>query len=421
MSHALDSALDEARARELKRAVRALLRRPLLLKNADGADEFRLVRRHAAELRSWFDANTGWRLQIDSEVARLVKLAATHEDASHPAREPRTHLPFGRRRYVLMCLALCVLERADAQITLGSLAEGVILAADDERLARAGVSFRLSGREERGDLVAVVRLLLELGVLARVAGDEEAFVREAGDALYDVERRVLAVLVASPRGPSTIAASDFQSRLEQLSAEPLPSTEDLRNRAIRQRLTRRMLDDPVLYYDELSPTELAYLTSQRAAMIKRISELTGLVAEVRAEGIAMVDPKDELTDVRMPEIGTDGHVALLVTEYLAGRTAADDGGAEAGAARSMTPPPCPESELHGLVRRLAGEHRAYWRRSTREPGAEVALVDHALERLEALRLVRREPGAVQVLAALSRFALVAPSFPDEIPDREASA
>ena len=421
MSHALDSALDEARARELKRAVRALLRRPLLLKNADGADEFRLVRRHAAELRSWFDANTGWRLQVDSEVARLVKLAATHEDASHPAREPRTHLPFGRRRYVLICLALCVLERADAQITLGSLAEGVILAAGDERLARAGVSFRLSGREERGDLVAVVRLLLELGVLARVAGDEEAFVREAGDALYDVERRVLAVLVASPRGPSTIAASDFESRLEQLSAEPLPGTEDLRNRAIRQRLTRRMLDDPVVYYDELSPTELAYLTSQRAAMIKRISELTGLVAEVRAEGIAMVDPKDELTDVRMPEIGTDGHVALLITEYLAGRLAADDGGAQAGAARSMTAPPCAESELHALVRRLAGEHRAYWRRSTREPGAEVALVDHALERLEALRLVRREPGAVHALAALSRFALAAPNFPDAIPDRAASA
>ena len=421
MSHALDSALDEARTRELKRAVRALLCRPLLLNNADGGDEFRLVRRHAVELRSWFDANTGWRLQVDSEVARLVKLAATHEDASHPAREPRTHVPFGRRRYVLMCLALCVLERADAQITLGSLAEGVILAAGDERLARAGVTFRLSGREERGDLVAVVRLLLELGVLARVAGDEEAFVREAGDALYDVERRVLAVLVASPRGPSTIGASDFESRLKQLSSEPLPSTEELRNRAVRQRLTRRMLDDPVVYYDELSPTELAYLTSQRAAMVKRISALTGLVAEVRAEGIAMVDPKDELTDVRMPEIGTDGHVALLITEHLAGRTVGHDGGAGADAARSMTAPPCPESELHALVRRLAGEHRAFWRRSTREPGAEVALVDHALERLEALRLVRRGPGGVHALAALTRFGLATPSFPGELPNHEASA
>ena len=122
----------------------------------------------------------------------------------------------------------------------------------------------------------------------------------------------------------------------------------------------------------------------------------------------------------MPEIGTDGHVALLITEHLAARTIGY-GGAGAGAARSMGPPPCPESELHALVRRLAAEHRAYWRRSTREPGAEVALVDHALERLEALRLVRREPGAVHPRAALTRFGLAPPSFPDEIPDREASA
>lgn len=420
MSHALDSALDEARTRELRRAVRALLRRPLLLNGGHGDDEFRLVRRYAAELRTWFDANTGWRLHVDSAVARLVKRPATHEDATHPARDPRTRLPFGRRRYVLLCLALCVLERADAQITLGSLAEGVILAARDERLARAGVSFRLSGREERGDLVAVVRLLLELGVLARVAGDEEAFVRETGDALYDVERSVLAGLVASPRGPSTIAAPDFESRLQQLGAEPLPSTEDLRNRAIRQRLTRRMLDDPVVYYDELSPSELAYLTSQRAAMVKRISEVTGLVAEVRAEGIAMVDPKDELTDVRMPEVGTDGHVALLITEHLAGRIVGYDGEAEVGAVRP-TVTPCAKAELHALVRRLAGEHRAYWRRSAREPGAEIALVDHALGRLEALRLIRREPGTVHPLAALTRFALATPSFAEAIPDREAPA
>jgi uncharacterized protein (TIGR02678 family) len=300
-----------------------------------------------------------------------------------------------------MCLALAVLERADAQITLGRLAEGVILAAGDERFAQAGITFTLSGRQERGDLVAVVRLLLELGVLARVAGEEDAFVRAAGDALYDIERRVLAALIASPRGASTIDAVDFDHRLEQLSAEPLPVAEDLRNRAIRHRLTRRMLDDPVLYYEELSEAELAYLTSQRAAMIKRVSELTGLGAEVRAEGIAMVDPDDELTDVRMPEVGTDGHVALLITEHLATRMANGGG-------------PCPDSELHGLVRRLAEEHRSYWRRGTREPGAEGVLVEHALERLEALRLVRRAPDGVHPLPALARFGLATPTFSDRI-------
>ncbi|MGA2929846.1 MAG: TIGR02678 family protein [Solirubrobacteraceae bacterium] len=395
MSGALDTALQEARDRDLQRATRALLRRPLLRNGAD-PDAFRFVRRHAAELRGWFDQNTGWRLHVDTEVARLFKHTAADLGGTHPAREPRSHLAFGRRRYVLLCLALSVLERADAQITLGRLAEGIIVAAGDERLAAAGVTFELSGREERGDLVAVVRILLELGALARVAGDEEAFVREAGDVLYDVERRVLAVLISAPRGPSTIAAADFDERLRELTAEPEPVSDDLRTRAVRQRLTRRLLDDPVVYYDDLSEHELAYVTSQRAALIKRISERTGLVAEVRAEGIAMVDPRDELTDIRMPEVGTDGHVALLITEHLADRADSDSG--------------CPTGELHALVRRLAHEHRAYWRRSTRDPGAEVGLVEHALDRLAALRLIRRAGDAVHPLPALARFGLAAPTL-----------
>ena len=398
MSAALEATLREAHDRDLARATRALLRRPLIRHDAD-PDAFQLVRRHATELRGWFDQNSGWRLHVDTEVARLFKLAEPDADGTHPAREPRSHLSFGRRRYVLLCLALTVLERADAQITLGRLAEGIIVATSDERLAAAGVTFELSGREERGDLVAVVRLLLELGVLARVAGDEDAFVREAGDVLYDVERRVLAVLITAPRGPSTIVAREFAARLRELTAEPEPLSDDLRTRAIRHRLTRRLLDDPVLYYNELSEAELAYLTSQRSALAKRICERTGLIAEIRAEGIAMVDPRDELTDVRMPEVGTDGHVALLITEYLAAR--ADDGSG------------CPSSELHALVRRLANEHQAYWRRSTRDPGAEIGLVEHALERLAALRLIRRADDSIHPLPALARFGLAAPTLPSD--------
>lgn len=119
MSHALESALESARSADLRRAARALLRRPMLRAGGAEAEDFRLVRRHASELRSWFDANTGWRLIVDSEVARLVKLAPTTDDPTHPARDARSRVPFSRRRYVLTCLALSVLERSDAQITLG--------------------------------------------------------------------------------------------------------------------------------------------------------------------------------------------------------------------------------------------------------------------------------------------------------------
>ena len=122
MSDTLDGALQRAESVQLRRAARALLRRPLLRADGPEAEEFQLVRRHAARLRDWFDLNTGWRLIVDSEVARLVKMAPATTDATHPARDARSGLPFGRRRYVLTCLALAVLERADSQITLGWLA-----------------------------------------------------------------------------------------------------------------------------------------------------------------------------------------------------------------------------------------------------------------------------------------------------------
>jgi uncharacterized protein (TIGR02678 family) len=308
----------------------------------------------------------------------------------------RTGEPFTRRRYVLVCLALAALERAEAQITLGRLAEQVALAAADPELATAGVTFTLGSRDERSDLAAAVRLLLRLGVLPRVAGDEDGFVRETGDALYDVERRVLATLLATPRGPSTVDGVALGERLAAVTAEPTPVTDELRNRALRHRLTRRLIDDPVVYYDELDPAELGYLTSQRAALTARIAELTGLVPEVRAEGIAMVDPDDDLTDVRMPETGTDGHVTLLLAEHLAAR-----GGEQV-----------PVGDLHRHVRALARAHRAYWRRAAAEPGAEVELTASALRRLEALGLVTVDGDRVTGRPALARYSVTDPTIQD---------
>ncbi|MGW9026545.1 TIGR02678 family protein [Streptomyces sp. NPDC055722] len=389
MTTTLGEVLDGRHAAELQKAARALLKEPLLLAHGPSEDEFRLVRRYVGELRDWFDRNTGWVLRVDVEAARLHRTPGTSTDTTHPAREAsRAHTPFTRRRYVLLCLALAALERGEAQTALGRLAEQVVLDAADPQLVAAGIEFTLERREERTDLAAVVRLLMRYGVLRRVAGDEDAYVSGSGDVLYDVQRRVLAGLLAARRGPSTITAEDFGERLAELTAETALDSDELRFRAIRQRLTRRLLDDPVLYYDGLTDEELAYLTRQRGFLTARITELTGLVAEVRAEGVAMVDPYDDLTDVRMPEQGTHGHVTLLLAERLA----AADGEVS-------------RAELERRVRELAVEHAAFWSKSAKQPGAEGELVDQALDKLTALGLVTRTPGGVTPRPALARYAV----------------
>ncbi|WP_329100453.1 TIGR02678 family protein [Micromonospora sp. NBC_01699] len=391
---------DDAPSAELQKAARILLARPLLVAGLTGDDEFRLVRAYAPELRDWFDRETGWRLTADAQTIRLVKLTAAPHDETHPARDPRARTPFTRQRYVLACLALAALERADGQITLGRLAEDIVLSAAEPLLALTGFTFTLDRRERRADMVAVVRLLMHWGVLRRVAGDEDAYLGTSGDVLYDVDRRVIAGLLASSRGPSLIPETGHAARLDALTLEVVPDVDDARNRALRHRLTRLLLEQPVVYYDELTEAERAYLTGQRAAILGRIGQLTGLVAEVRAEGIAMVDPLDELTDVRMPAEGMQSHLTLLLAEQI---------GAAEGGVRV--------SDLHRRTRALAQEHRSYWRKHATDPGAEVELVATALAALLALKLITVELITVEpvddplVVArpAIARYALAEPT------------
>lgn len=406
-------------AAERRKAARALLAQPLL---THSADEFRLVRKHAAELTAWFAAEAGWRLLVETETARLVKTPATTAspspmDATRPALAVGSRVPFTRRRYVLLCLALAGLERADAQITLGRLAEGVITGAGDPALVAAGIEFRMERRDERADLVAVVRLLLHWRVLHRVAGDEDAYLADTrNDVLYDVDRRVLSSLPATTRAPSAVRVDEraagggaargsalFERRLAAMTEEVLPETDELRLRSLRHRMTRRLLDDPIVYYADLTEEERAYLVSQRIALTRRIAEFTGLVPEMRAEGVAMVDPEDQLTDVRMPEQGTDGHITLLIATRLAAaanRPEQDD--------HATT-----HSELVEYVRSQAVVHASYWRKTALEPSAAPELVDQALDRLAALNLINRvltAEGEQAVVArpAITRYALSAP-------------
>ena len=60
-----------------------------------------------------------------------------------------------------------------------------------------------------------------------------------------------------------MAAADLEARLQAITEELVPDSEDGRNHAIRHALTRRLLDDPVVYQQELGDAERGYLTSQR--------------------------------------------------------------------------------------------------------------------------------------------------------------
>ena len=269
----------------------------------------------------------------------------------------------------------------------------MLTAAAEPELAASGFTLDPGQPGDRSDLVAVVRLLLGWGVLSRVAGDEDAYLSAGADVLYDVRRPVLSVLLSGIRGPSTVTAAAFEGRLAELTAEPVAESDELRNQALRRRLTRRLLDNPVVYYDELDEGERAYLLSQRHAITRRIEEATGLISGDARRGIAMVDPEDELTDVRMPEQRTDGHVTLLVAEYLARREQAT------------------LDELHAFVRQAAPRTRVILAQGRDRAGRGSGAARHRAG--EADRAARWSPSIgtyVRSRPAIARFALAEPAI-----------
>lgn len=378
---------------EFRRALRGLLMRPLMAPNHP---DFPAVRHQAERLREWFARETGWPLHVDREGARLYKRPADLDDSTRGLPD------YDRRRYILLCLTCLVLDRSDAQITLHHIGERVMQQAADPAFEAQGFAFTLRSASERRELVVICRTLLDYGVLERVVGEEDNFVHEHGwqqsDALYDVNRRLLAGVLAAVRGPSTWrhddAPRDTPSRLQALVSGFIADSEQGRRDAMRYHLARRLLDDPVLYTETLDETARTYFLNQRGVLAARLCEATGLVAEQRAEGLALTDESGQLTDIAMPAEGTEAHATLLVAEYLATRLR-----------QTRVALHVAEQDIASFLREATGRYGRYWRKSARVAGAELELAAIAVLRLRRLGLLTGEGDALVPLPAIARFAL----------------
>jgi uncharacterized protein (TIGR02678 family) len=225
-----------------------------------------------------------------------------------------------------------------------------------------------------------------------VDGDERQFVNrnDASDVLYDIRRPILAAL---------LNVSHSASALENATQIPIPSSpveraarliehstlaaEPTRNQDIRTRLVRALLDDTVLYFRDLNDDERAYLEEHRGYLLRQICEATGLIAEIRLEGIAMVDDTGDLTDIKLPAEGSDGHLTWLLAQWFA--ECLRDGGSAA------VPISTVEEHVRGLIQ-------------VQHP--ELAIADTLLC-LRSLRLIDLIDGAVIPLPACARYAATA--------------
>ncbi|MGF0319029.1 TIGR02678 family protein [Nocardia fluminea] len=284
-----------------QRAARVMLANHLVTRVYPDRIALPLIRRWATELREDLAELFGYRLEVTETTARLYPVHDRLDDA-RPARSVNDRV-FDRRRYAYLSLALAALGRAGDQITLSELAEHVA----DYASRIEGLDLSTERAADRDAFVDAVGWLGTRGALTLADGDAGGWASdpEAGEALYDIDRPVVFALFRPPR------ALQHLHSVRGLLAEDTDEAPADQARRVRRALVER----PVVYLDELLPAEAALLGQDR--LVGEVEYCTGLRAERRAEGVALIDSSGRLSDTRFPGTGTLAQVALLLIGEIA--------------------------------------------------------------------------------------------------------
>jgi uncharacterized protein (TIGR02678 family) len=364
-------------AAERRTAVRLLLRRPLVTP-ATHPDEFSLIRRHADELARQFNQVLGYRLTVEPGFARLHK--AGLGQGSGRRLERGSGAPFTPRTYAYLALALAALVTAPEQLLLSE-----VVSRTRAMAAEAGIDLGEPNRAtERRAFVAALKQLMAWHVLTEDEGSVESYAGDDdADALLTIDRELARHLVGGPVSQSATPADLIEKATDPGEAGP------------RHRVRRLLVETPVVYVADLTEEERDWLRRSQRREQRILEDFTGLRAEIRAEGVALIDPEQELTDTQFPGTGTVAWAALLLVGRLVAELEPASGAADIA---------IPEGRIEDHLRVLAEEHGKTW---SRELTSAPALLNEAvLDLLHRMGLIRpaRSPQAGWLLTtAAARY------------------
>lgn len=428
---------------DYQKAVRLVLRHPLVTPGYPDKAALATVRRWAEELRTDLMEVLGYRLVTTADTARLQR-AQDGLDATRPALT-RAGRPFDRRRYAYLVLALAALGRHGAQVALGELADAV--AADAVRID--GLGLDTARKPDRDAFVDAVTWLTERGALTLADGSAAAWAGdpERAEALYDIDREILLAVHRPTRVLQHLTS--VTALLDSGSALGMSAGRAGRRRDQARRARRLVLENPVAYYADADTELLGQLRSP--VLAEDLERLTGLGVERRAEGVALIDTSGRLSDIRFPGGGTVAQAALLLAarisaaaqrsgrhalellpaptaaERLAARARRIDGAlpsrglvaelakpdeelvyeayevsGDAGQEPGETQYPfVTDSWLRGRLKEITGEYGAGFAADLR--GDPDRLLDQALDLLAAMSLIARVDGGALALPLLARY------------------
>ncbi len=311
VSHRVAADVPDTELAEYQRAVRTVLRHPLISEQYPDRTALPLVRRWSGQLRGDLAAALGYRLELSATAVRLVRVI-DDLDTRRPART-RSGRVFDRRRYAYLALVLAALGRAGIQVALSELAETV--AADAQRIPGLGLS--TDRGPHRAAFVDVVSWLEERGALRLADGSARAWADDPGrsEALYDIDRDVTLAVHRPTRVLHHVGS------VAGLLVRDTAAGRDSGRRDAAQRARRALVEQPAVLYDEVDDAVRNILRTPGIAA--DVTRLTGRAVERRAEGLALIDTGG-LAERRFPAGGTVDQAALLLLGALADRVVDPD-------------------------------------------------------------------------------------------------
>lgn len=277
---------------------------------------------------------------------------------------PRPFEPPPRRVLVLALLAAVAAEDADDVTTTQDLSDRVRMLSRHDEVEVA--SYDPDRYAERLLFVKAVGILMSVGALRPTSKgstdqlDGWANHRDAVGGAYRVQRELLLRMVE----PTALQATLDRDRA--VDADPGVS--------VRHSVMRRLIELPVLLYEDLTEAEMTYLTAQRSRVLAWCVEMTGWAVEQRREGIALIASEEGETDLPFPRQRALDFVAIHILDMLLRQFT---NGAVVGEA---------------VIRHAAAQVRARFPKApTKELSSDTAMSRRTIEVLSALDLVRPGP------------------------------
>lgn len=355
----------DADTRALRAAARTLLQSPLLCAERD-ADAFTEVRRNEVALDRLFTQRLGYRLHVSSRTARLYKTTALvhRRTLNTVGSAPRA---MTQRELVVLTLVLAAVAAGPRVISLRDLVGDVHSAAADAQITL--------GNEpaDRRAFVTVLKWMIATGLAAELHETVGRYETDAdADAVLEIDPDRVALL------PLPVL-SRAETSTELLDRDGSRSN-------TRQWLRARLVEDPVLYADDVTEAEWSELRRRLGEERALLEDMFGLQLEARAEGILAIDPAERLTDLSFPAANTLNHAALLLLDALTER------GGEAG-----------RDEVETMLAAMIERHARHWSRS--QTASVPALADRIVRLLGDLRLLSVNGTRVRTLPAAARYAV----------------